>query len=85
MALTPTYGIQIRGTAERRNVRAEVLHDGRVIARSGWVALAAGETAPVRVTVDAAPGTYELRQVTNVGSNIHEDLTAISLGTLRHG
>lgn len=80
-----TYDIPIRGAAEPRKVRAEIVKEGAVMARSSWIMLGAGDERLAQVTLDAPPGEYQVRQATNVGSNIHEDLVTVDLGTIEHG
>lgn len=79
------YDITIFGAAEPRRVRAEIVKDGAVVARSAWITLGAGQHMATQVTLDAPPGVYESRQATNVGSNVHEDHVHQDLGSIRHG
>jgi hypothetical protein len=79
------YEIPIRGAAEPRNVRAEIVKEGAVTATSSWIMLGAGDKRLAQVTLDAPPGEYQVRQATNVGSNIHEDLVTLDLGAIEHG
>lgn len=79
------HDITISGTAEPRKVRAEILKDGSIRGRSAWVKLEAGQSRLVQITLDAPAGDYQIRQATNTGSNIHESLTYIDLGTIQHG
>lgn len=78
------YDIEIRGAAEPRRVRAELVRDGEVRARSPWIVLAAGETRAAQITLDDEPGTYTVTQVTDTGSNVHEDLVKVDLGKIEH-
>lgn len=80
-----SYDIPIRGAAEPRKVRAEVIRDGAIVARSPWVVLRGRQERVAQVTFDAPTGEYEIRQATNVGGNIHEDLVTQDLGTIQHG
>lgn len=79
-----SYDISIRGAAERRRVRAEIVKEGSIVARSPWIELGAGEERLVQVTLDAPEGRYQARQATNVGSNIHDDLVTVELETIEH-
>lgn len=80
-----SHDITIHGAAEPRKVRAEIVHDGVVVARSAWITLGAGQRRIAQVTLDAPAGEYLVRQATNTGSNIHEDLVIQELGTIQHG
>jgi hypothetical protein len=79
-----SYDIPIRGAAEPRKVRAEIVKDGAVVARSSWITLGAGQERLTQVTLDAPEGEYQIRQATNVGSNVHEDLVIQEVGTIQH-
>jgi len=78
------YDIPIRGAGEPRKVRAEIVKEGTVVARSAWITLAAGQEQLAQVTLDAPEGEYDTRQATNVGGPVHDDLVIQDLGTVRH-
>ena len=85
LAMKSTHDIPIRGAAEPRKVRAEIVKDGAIVARSGWITLGAGQETLAQVTLDGPEGEYHVRQATNVGGNLHEDLVTQDLGTIHHG
>ena len=82
--ITATHDIQISGTAEPRKVRAEIRGNRGTIGKSPWITLGAGERREVQITLTAPAGTYGAVQVTNTGSNIHEDNVEIGLGEVKH-
>jgi hypothetical protein len=49
--------------------------------------LGAGEERLAQVTLDAPEGEYQVRQATNTGSNVHEDLVTQELAEhpIEHG
>ena len=79
-----THTLTLRGEAALRRARAEILDAGRVLARSAWILVPGGQSVEVDVSLTAEPGVYAARQVTNTGSNIHENLTMIDLGSVTH-
>jgi hypothetical protein len=57
------------------------------VAKSSWITLGAGEERLAQVTLDAPEGEYQVRQATNTGSNVHEDLVIQELPEhpIKHG
>jgi hypothetical protein len=60
----------------------EIIGARGVLARSPWIELGAGQRRVAQVTLDAPPGVYTARQVTSVGSNIHDDQVQLDLGEI---
>jgi hypothetical protein len=83
--MNESYDIPIRGEAERRRVRAEIVKDGPIMARSSFIELGPGDTRAGPGHARRPRGRLPARQATNVGSNVHEDLARIDLVTIRHG
>jgi hypothetical protein len=53
-----THTLSLRGEAEARRARAEILEDGAVLAHSDWVIVDPGTAVEVEVDLTAEPGTY---------------------------
>jgi hypothetical protein len=79
-----THTLSLRGEAEARRARAEILEDGAVLAHSDWVVVPLGSSIEVEVDLSAEPGIYLARQATNVGGNIYESIVTIGLGRIEH-
>jgi len=82
--VTSIHHFSLRGLEVARKACVEVLARGSVIGASKWVVAPPGANIVVDLTLTAAPGTYAARQATNVGSNVHEDIVRIDLGTFVH-
>lgn len=63
-----THTLSLRGEAEARRARGEILEDGAVLAHGDWIIVKPGTSVEVDLT--AEPGSYLARQATNVGGNV---------------
>jgi hypothetical protein len=79
-----THTLPLRGEAEARRARAEILDGGTVLARSEWVIVQPGSSIDVEIYLTAEPGSYLARQATNVGGNVYESIVTIDLGSVEH-
>jgi hypothetical protein len=79
-----THTLSLRGEAEARCARAEILEDGAVLAHSDWLVVQTGSSVEVEVDLTAEPGIYLARQATNVGGNVYESIVTIGLGRIEH-
>ncbi len=83
-AVTSIHRFSARGFEVDRKARVEVLADGSVIGASQWVVVPAGASIQVDMALTAVPGTYAVRQATNFGSNIHENIVTADLESFIH-